>query len=91
MTPSSYSLEIDHLWRATGPLALIAPQAVQAAANDQTLVRVLDDGGQAARVRILEGQLLTSWDQPNELFPSEGNQPPWIERLHALITDLELA
>ncbi len=91
MTANSYSLEVDHLSRTTGPLALIAPQAVQAAANDQTLVRVLDDDGQAARVRIVEGQLLTTWDQPNELFPNEGNQPPWIERLHTLITDLELA
>ncbi len=91
MTPCSYSLEVDHLSRATGPLALIAPQAVQAAANDQSLVRVLDDGGQAAQIQIVGGQLLTNWDQPNELFPSESNQPLWIERLHTLITDLELA
>ncbi len=91
MTASSYSLELDHILRVSGPLALVAAQAVQAAADDLILVRVLDDGGQAARVRIVEGQLLASWDQPNELFSSEGNQPPWIERLHALITDLELA
>ena len=91
MTPRSYSLEVDHLLRVTGPLALIAPQAVQAAADDQALVRVLDDDGHAARIQLVEGQLLTNWDRPNELFSSEGNQPPWIERLHALITDLELA
>ncbi len=90
MTAGSYGLQINHVSRVTGPLALIAPQAAQAAA-DYTLVRVLDGGGQAARVQVLDGRVVTSWDQPNELFPHRSCQPPWIERLQALITDLELA
>jgi len=90
MTAGSYGLQINHVSRVTGPLALIAPQAAQAAA-DHALVRVLDGGGQAARVQILDGRVVTSWDKPNELFPHRDCQPPWIERLQALITDLELA
>ncbi len=90
MTAGSYGLQINHVARVTGPLALIAPQAAQAAAAN-ALVRVLDGGGRAARVQLLDGRVVTSWDQPNELFPHRECQPPWIERLQALITDLELA
>ena len=90
MTAGSYGLQINHVSRVTGPLALNAPQAAQAAA-DYALARVFDGGGQAARVQVLDGRVVTSWDQPNELFPDGDGQPPWIERLQALITDLELA
>lgn len=88
MTPGSFSLEVNYLSQATGPLALIAPQAVQAAAT-QPNVRVVDEVGQAATLRMIEGDVITSWDQPNELFPS-GGQPRWIKRLDTLITDLDL-
>lgn len=81
-------LEINHHSSITGPLALVAPQAAEASADDTATVRVVDALGRAAVV-IRAGQALeVHWDEPNELFPAGDGPPPWVERLRTLIGDL---
>lgn len=85
---ASYQLQIDHCTYRAGPLALIVPQAAQAASTTTSLVRIRDHTGQAARLERAANGLLATWDQPNELFPRSDTQPPWIERLRVLLVDL---
>lgn len=87
-TAGSYSLEVDFVSTVTGPLALVAPQAVEAGRRPGASVRILDDHGRAARIRQYESNVSVQWDPPNELFPADASSPAWIERLQSIIDQL---
>ncbi len=89
MTTESFTLFKDGSPVASGPLALVAPQAALLA-GDQNVVRlvVVDGGANAARIQVGSLSVQARWEPTLELFPAQSVAPSWIRRLQLLLDDL---